>query len=190
MFGGSPNQMTTLGILSDTHIPDRVPELDVKILQTFRKAGVAAILHAGDVSVPRVIEELEQIAPVHAVRGNRDIFYLKQLPLQVKLNIDGVSIGMTHGHGTFSRYMIDKLQRAVVGKYAGKYVRRMLATFPTVDVIVFGHLHVPCNFRIDGKLLFNPGSTSYPFPRSYPPTFGLLHLEPGKEPRGEIIEIG
>jgi putative phosphoesterase len=181
--------MTVVGVLSDTHIPDRVPNLDAKVLRTFSKAGVAAILHAGDVSVPRVLEELEQVAPVHAVRGNRDIFYLLRLPMQVCLNIEGVSISMTHGHGTFSRYMVDKLQRAVNGRYAGKYVRRMLATFPDADVIVFGHLHVPCSFRINGKLLFNPGSTSYPFPRRYPPTFGLLYIEPGKEPRGEIIEI-
>ena len=181
--------MAILGILADTHIPDRVPDLHPKILQTFKEAGVTAILHAGDVSVPCVLDKLEQIAPVHAVRGNRDIFYLRRLPMRVRLNIDGVSIGMAHGHGTFSRYMIDKLQRVIQGRYAGKYLRRILATFPDADVIVFGHLHVPCSFRIDGKLLFNPGSTSYPYPRSYPPTFGLLHLEPGKEPRGEIIEI-
>jgi putative phosphoesterase len=181
--------MTILGVLADTHIPDRVPNLHPKIIQTFGEVGVAAILHAGDVSVPRVLEELEQIAPVYAVRGNRDIFYLRRLPLQVRINIDGVSIGMAHGHGTFNRYLIDKMQRTVAGRYAGKYVRRMLATFSNVDVIVFGHLHVPCSFRIEGKLLFNPGSTSYPFPRVFPPTFGLLHIEHGKEPRGEIIEI-
>jgi putative phosphoesterase len=181
--------MTVVGVLADTHIPDRVPDLDARVFRTFREAGVTAILHAGDVSVPRVLDELEQIAPVHAVRGNRDILYLRRLPMQARLNFDGVVIGMAHGHGTFSRYMIDKLQRAIKGRYAGKYVRRILATFPDADVIVFGHLHVPCSFRIDGKLLFNPGSTCYPFPRSYPPTFGLLHLEPSKEPRGEIIEI-
>jgi predicted phosphodiesterase len=38
-------------------------------------------------------------------------------------------------------------------------------------------------------LLFNPGSTSYPWPRDHPPTYGLLHLEQGKRPEGEIIEI-
>jgi predicted phosphodiesterase len=65
----------------------------------------------------------------------------------------------------------------------------MLHTFPDVDVIVFGHLHVPCNLHRDGKLLFNPGSTSSPWPRGEPATFGLLHLDTGKEPQAEIIEI-
>jgi putative phosphoesterase len=181
--------MTTLGVLADTHIPDRVPELNSKIVTIFRQAEVAAILHAGDVSVPRVIQELEVVAPVHAVRGNRDIFYLRNLPLRLQLNIGGVSIGMAHGHGTFPRYMIDKVDRSIYGRFDQKYIQRMLQSFPDVDVIVFGHLHVPYNLHLDGKLLFNPGSTSSPWPRTAPPTFGLLHLEQGKEPKGEIIEL-
>jgi predicted phosphodiesterase len=85
--------------------------------------------------------------------------------------------------------MIDKIQQAVYGRYVERYIKRMLQTFPEVEVIVFGHLHVPCNLHLEGKLLFNPGSTSYPWPRGDPATFGLLHLERGKEPEGEIIEI-
>jgi uncharacterized protein len=181
--------MTVVGVLGDTHIPDRVPNLDPKILETFRQNNVAAILHTGDISVLRVLKELEQIAPVYAVRGNRDIFYLRHLPLLVQVKIDGISIGMAHGHGTFNRYMLDKVQRTVKGRYVGKYIKRVLAAFPDAEVIVFGHLHVPCNFHLDGKLLFNPGSTCYPWPRNFPPSFGLLYLEPGKAPLGEIIEL-
>jgi putative phosphoesterase len=95
--------VTTLGVLADTHIPDRVPKLNSKVIQTFRQAQVAAILHAGAVSVLNVLQELEQVAPVHVVRGNRDIFDLRNLPLQVQLMIEGVSIRMAHGHGTFTR---------------------------------------------------------------------------------------
>jgi putative phosphoesterase len=181
--------MTVLGVLGDTHIPDRVPGIHSQILQTLKQKRVDAILHTGDISVPRVLAELEQIAPVHAVCGNRDILYLRHLPLQVQLNIDDVSIGMAHGHGTFSRYLLDKIQRTIEGRYAGMYLKRMLETFLDADVIVFGHLHVPCNFHLEGKLMFNPGSTCFPWPRNYPPSFGLLYLEPGKAPRGEIIEL-
>jgi len=181
--------MTTLGVLADTHIPDRASQLNPQVIKRFREAGVAAILHAGDVSVPRVLEELEQVAPVYAVRGNRDIFYLRNLPLQIQLKFEGISIGMAHGHGTFSRYMIDKVHQRVYGRLVERYYKRMLQTFPDMDVIVFGHLHEPCNIHLEGKLLFNPGSTSYPYPWGDPAAFGLLHLEPGKEPQGEIIEI-
>jgi hypothetical protein len=181
--------MTTLGVLSDTHIPDRVAELDARILQTFKHVGVTAILHAGDVSVPKVLDELSQIAPVHAVRGNRDIFYLMKLPLHVQLEFEGFKIGLAHGHGSFSRYPVDKIHRSIHGRLVERYLKRMLGAFTEVDVIVFGHLHVPCNLHLEGKLLFNPGSTCYPWPRGSIPTYGLLHLERGKEPVGEIIEL-
>jgi putative phosphoesterase len=91
--------MTTLGVIADTHIPDRAKQLNPRVFEIFTQAGVKTILHAGDVSTPRVLEELAQIAPVYAVRGNRDIFYLRNLPLQVRFSMDGVSIAMAHGHG-------------------------------------------------------------------------------------------
>lgn len=181
--------MTTLGVLADTHIPDRAPKLNSKVIQIFRQAGVETILHAGDVSVPGVLRELEQVAPVHAVRGNRDVFYLRELPMRIQMKVNGVSIGIAHGHGTFSRYMVDKLHRAMRGRLVERYIRRMLLAFPEEDVIVFGHLHVPCNFYIEGKLLFNPGSTTFPWPRSDPATVGLLQLKAGNKPQGEIITL-
>ena len=176
--------MTTLGVLADTHIPDRVPELNPKVIQIFRQVGVAAILHAGDVSVPHVLAELEQVAPVYAVRGNRDIFYLRNLPLRVQLDINGVSIGMAHGHGTFTRYMIDKIHRSIYGRLDEKYLQRMLQTFPDVDVIVFGHLHVPYNLHLDGKLLFNPGSPGFPWPRSFPSYIRFVAFGAGERTSG------
>ena len=103
--------------------------------------------------------------------------------------MDGVSVGMVHGYGTFSRYMIDKVHRLVYGKLVDRCIRRMLLTFPEVDVIGFGHTHMPCNVQLEGKLLFNPGSTSYPWPRDDMATSGLLHLEMGKEPQGEINKL-
>ncbi len=181
--------MKILGVLADTHIPDRVPKLDQRLLQRFSEGGVSAILHAGDVSVPRVLRQLEQVAPVYAVKGNRDIFALRQLPLQMSLNFEGISIGLAHGHGSFSRYVLDRIHRDIYGRLVERYIRRMLEAFPAVQVIVFGHLHVPCNFHLDGKLLFNPGSASYPWPRDNPATFGLLYLEKGAPARGEIIEL-
>jgi putative phosphoesterase len=182
--------MTTLGVLADTHIPDREPQLNPRILEIFQLAKVDVILHAGDVSTSGVLDELKQVAPVYAVQGNRDIVYLRQLPLRIEMDFEGVSIGMAHGHGTFSRYMVDKIHRAVSGRKVGRYLLRLLQAFPAVDVIVFGHLHVPCNFRLKGKLFFNPGSTSYPWPRGDPATLGLLHIDGNAGVEGEIISLG
>jgi predicted phosphodiesterase len=84
---------------------------------------------------------------------------------------------------------VDKIQRSLHGRMDEVYLQRMRLTFPDVDVIVFGHVHVACNIQLDGQLVFNPGSTSYPWPRSDPPSFGLLFLEQGQPPRGEIIQL-
>ena len=181
--------MTILGVIADTHVPDRVSRLEPRAVEVFRQAGVEAILHAGDVSVPRVLEELGQIAPVHAVRGNRDIFSLANLPLQIRLNIQGVSIGMAHGHGTLKNYLVDKMRWMVSNTKYERYIQRMLETFPDVDVIVFGHLHAPHNLHLEGKLVLNPGSASFLWPRKYPPSVGLLEIGEGKRVEGEIIYL-
>ena len=86
--------MVTLGVISDTHIPDRARSLERLVLDVFQSAGVKAILHAGDVSTPRVITQLEEIAPVHAVRGNRDWVALAHLPYQSLLTFDGIKVGV------------------------------------------------------------------------------------------------
>ena len=54
-----------LGILSDTHNLLRGEVLSVL-------EGVDCILHAGDICRPDILEKLETIAPVYAVRGNAD----------------------------------------------------------------------------------------------------------------------
>jgi putative phosphoesterase len=182
--------MITLGVLADTHIPDRSPRLDPQVVDIFQQARVKAILHAGDVSIPEVLEELGKIAPVHAVRGNRDIFYLRSLPMRVELNIAGVRIGMAHGHRSLRRYMVDKILRLIRSWSTEAYIRRMLQTFPNSDVIIFGHLHTPVNVHLEGKLVFNPGSTSYPMPRGELSTLGLLHIGSQGDVLGEIITLG
>ncbi len=54
-----------VGVISDTH-----SYMDVRALRLLQ--GVDHILHAGDIGDTRIIEELQGIAPVTAVRGNVD----------------------------------------------------------------------------------------------------------------------
>src|SRR5512143_3962257 len=96
--------MTTLGVIADSHIPDRMRDLPQGVYPAL--AGVEAILHAGDVCTQRVLDALAAIAPVYAVAGNRD-FFLK-LPLERQLTFDGVTIGLTHGHGGWRGYLREK----------------------------------------------------------------------------------
>ena len=61
-----------LGVVADTHIPDRVRSLHPDLLPGLKAANAEVILHAGDICSPVVLAELSQVAPVVAVRGNRD----------------------------------------------------------------------------------------------------------------------
>jgi putative phosphoesterase len=131
------------------------------------------ILHAGDVLVPELLDELRTFAPVHAVLGNNDVHELVGvLPETQLFTIDGVRVGMVHDSG------------ARVGRPA-----RMRRRFPDADVVVFGHSHQPmCEVGIDGQLLVNPGS---PTERRRAPThtIGVLDLSDGRVAHATIVDV-
>jgi putative phosphoesterase len=181
--------MITLGILADTHIPDRAPRLHPQIIPIFTQARVKAILHAGDVSTPAVLEELRQVAPVHAVRGNRDWFMLRNLPDTIFLEYGGVPIVLTHGHGSLREYLIDKYRFMQEGYRLERYQHRLQAAFPEARVIVFGHTHNALNQWANGQLLFNPGSPHFPGNVIKAPSLGLLHIEAGEIASSELISL-
>ncbi|HKF36105.1 MAG TPA: metallophosphoesterase family protein, partial [Ktedonobacteraceae bacterium] len=83
-----------IGVISDTHIPDFrwLPE---SVWQHF--AGVELIIHAGDLSVLRVIDELETIAPVVAVQGNVESGeVMLKLPIKREITVGHCRIGVVH----------------------------------------------------------------------------------------------
>ena len=180
--------MTVLGVIADTHIPDRTRQLNPAILPIFRDANVEAILHAGDISAPDVLRNLEQVAPVYAVQGNRDWLLLKQLPHNQVLTFEGVSLVLEHGHGLWRNYMVDRIHYLFFGMQERRYQNRLLAKYPQAQVIVYGHLHIPCNTWFGDIFLFNPGSASVPA-KKYTPSLGILKIRAGGEVEGEIIEL-
>ncbi len=163
--------MTLIGVLSDTHIPVVAPRLPREILEILEREGVSLILHAGDMVVPGVADDLWEVAPVRAVAGNMDYPPVQEAwPLRDVVQVEDVKIGLIHGwgppHGLFSRVMDAFGQREV-------------------DCVVFGHSHLPFNERRGGVLLFNPGTpTDTRF--SSVRTLGILEVE-GGEIRGRHI---
>lgn len=180
--------MIKIGVLADTHVNDRVRRLHPQILPLFQKAGVSIILHAGDICSPRVIAELETIAPVHVVQGNADVLRGRHFPLTVNLALEGVQIAMTHGQGTFLRYVRDRIRSIVFGpptfRYFEEQVVRSLGE--DADVLIFGHIHAAVNRKQNGQLLFNPGSASLPIYRGRSPSIGILTIANGTV-EGEIV---
>ena len=173
--------MLTLGIIADTHVPDKARQLNPRSLDIFRDAGVRAILHAGDISTPGVLSQLGEIAPIHAVKGNRDFVYLNHLPRELVLTFGGVRIGLAHGHGGLRGYIRSKIQYIRNGYQLDEFLPHFIGHFPQVAAVVFGHTHRPVNEIRDGKLLFNPGSACcFEDEKLYEPGVGLLYVDDGK----------
>lgn len=176
----------TLGVIADTHIPDRSRELNPAALEVFARAGVQAILHAGDICVPQVLAALQAVAPVHAVRGNRDWVRMRHLPAVLRLHFLGSYLVLVHGHGGLRGYFSEKLTHLFTGYQLTRYQRYLLSSFPEADIIVFGHSHRPLNLQIGRTLLFNPGSACCPELPEDAPTVGLLHIQDGSI-QGQLV---
>lgn len=179
--------MITLGVIADTHIPDRMKKLPPQVREVFR--GVTAILHAGDVSTASVLDELGTMAPVHAVAGNSDFVRLN-LPRDRVLEFGGVRIGLTHGHGGWGRYLLEKIVYHTVGFRLTRFTALARSSFAGAHVlaVVFGHIHRPVNRWEEGVLMFNPGSLAPDYFPPHGPAVGLLRLDGGRV-TGEIVQI-
>ena len=157
-----------LGLISDSHITKR-GELWPQVFDAF--AGVDAILHAGDVWSPAVIDELEEVAPVHVARGNGD-FGVDDARLQEQcvLRFDDVTVAMLHDFPSPSRRPADFVLAQARKRFPN----------PTPDVIVSGHTHIEETHQLDGLLCVNPGSPTLPHNKSLRlGTIAFLTLENG-----------
>ena len=179
-----------IGVLADTHIPDRTDELPAEIFDYFR--GVDLILHAGDVCEQVALDWLGTLAPVIAVRGNCDLDALPNLPEKTIISAGPWRIGLIHGHrsrlvetGDRYRYMRGDHKFADLRRYVRHAFDDQGGTVPNsadngndpppVHCIVFGHTHQVCQEMAGGVLLFNPGGV----PRSLgggPCRVGLLEI--------------
>lgn len=182
---------TILGVIADTHIPDRAARIPQTALDLFSERGVDAILHAGDLSTRRVLHILEEIAPVYAIRGNTDLSLVGQIPWVRRLEFESVTIGMAHGHGGWLRYIPDRVSFFFRGPLKFTYYENLArARVPDCKVVVCGHTHISANYWINGQLVFNPGSVTKPqvIIPGLLPSIGFLHLDEGNV-RGEIVFV-
>ena len=122
-----------IAVLADTHnfFEPRLPKLF---------AGAGHILHGGDIGLPRIILELEQIAPVTAVAGNTDEPEMRYRQTET-VELAGRKF-LVH-HIVKPRELSDSLRERIQRERP--------------HVVVFGHTHKPFCETIDGTLFFNPG---------------------------------
>lgn len=154
-------------VISDTHLT-RSHILPESFVHKVGREDI--ILHLGDMVSFEVMEYLQTLCQVEAVRGNCDMPDVRRgLPLKKIIELGGKKFGLIHGQGGQSQTL-----QMVKEEFAGK-----------VDVALFGHTHIPYLKRDNGTLYFNPGSLRDG--REGTNSFGILNLD--DEPRGEIIEI-
>jgi len=174
---GEPKPIT-FGIISDTHIPDRVRHLSEKVLEGLQSARVDIILHAGDAASVKAIHELEEIAPVRVVQGNRDWLLGLKFPHYLTFSAFGVRITVAHGHRTMLHYLFDKWATLQQGYRFERYYQHLAQDYPHADVIIFGHTHHQTVQWVKGQLFFNPGA-AYPCKYNhYHPQYGVLGITP------------
>ena len=139
-----------IGIISDTH-----DLLRPEVLALLPDCG--CILHTGDISSRRILDQLEQFAPVKVVRGNNDKEWVEGLPLYLDFEVAGLRVYMTH-------------KKKDLPKDVSPY-----------DLVIFGHSHQYSEVWMDhpgGRrtLMLNPGSCG---PRRFhqPITLALLTVQ-------------
>ncbi len=160
-----------IGVISDTHIPERTKTIPQAILEDFK--NVDMIIHAGDLVDLIVIDELSAACKnIKAVYGNMDPYEVKKgLPEKEIVKIGKYRIGIMHGNGAPFRLMELMKQSFKNDK---------------VDLIIFGHSHTPLS-EMDGDILFfNPGS---PTDKIFSPynSYGIIEINDKIEAR--IIKI-
>lgn len=147
-----------IGVISDTH-----GYLDGYIFHVFD--GVQQILHAGDVGEDRILDELEEIAPVQAVSGNVDFGLTARRPQKWCGDLWGVKICMTHGH------LLDQADYNMSSRefFVGE----------DPQIIIHGHSHIAKHETEDGISFLNPGAAGRSRFRDIP-SVAIIEVKPGK----------
>jgi uncharacterized protein len=169
-----------IGVVADSHVGEYLDALPAGVLEALE--GCDLVLHAGDLSVPAVLDDLEAVAPVVAVRGDHDRLEGLGLPETAVIVAGGRRIGLTHGRR--SRLVDSSVITASVlagrdlGYRAGLHAALARRTGP-VDCLVYGHWHEPVAVRRGSTLFFSPGAVC---------PYG--NVEGGRPPRRGVKGVG
>jgi uncharacterized protein len=170
-----------IGLISDTHLARPGEKLPPQVKAAFK--GVDLILHAGDIWIPSVLDELETIAPIIAAWGDddmeSDLAGDSRMTREKTLNPDGINLWLMH----------QKPAYGVMVPRAGISLRKVETTHKIPLVVVYGHTHKARIEHHKGVLVINPGSPTWP---EYIPELGtvaLLTVESGKA-EARIVELG
>jgi len=167
-----------IGLVADTHIPDIEKALPAEVLKAFQ--DVELILHAGDIYIPSVLDDLERIAPVLAARGDDDYgdtLTDKRVKSHHVLKLEGRTLWLIHERPY--PYRFPSLQ-------ASNSPRQRDPDAP--DIVIFGHEHRTIVQDSGGVLFVNPGSPTFLQYRRGLGTIGILTIDSG-QPQVRILQL-
>ena len=180
-----------IGLISDTHCAGSGWDLPRPVLRALN--GVELILHCGDLECLGVLDCLETIAPVLAVRGYEDpVEAGDRLAASTRvIAVEGIKIGMVHdiqwpgpkiatsGDATELIFPVGPVRDTLARKFG-----------EPVNVVVFGDTHQELVLNSGGVLLVNPGSPVYPARRrlGIMGTVGLLEVR-GGQATAQLVDL-
>ncbi len=179
-----------IGLVSDTHIQGDARDMPHQIMDAFR--GVDLILHMGDIYSISVLDRLELVAPVLAVRGYPDTLAPEDQrlasPTRV-MELAGKAIGMVHDLG----WPGPRVEAGITLRFPPMPTSELLTLKfgQMLDIVAFGDTHEELIEVHDGVLFINPGSPTIPGMRHAWDdlgTVGILEIAGGTV-RSEIVQL-
>ena len=160
-------------VIGDFHIPDRENSIPSEIWLEIQDFTFDLILCTGDLTDPKLLDQLKSLAPVKVISGNMDYWFgLRNLPRSLVINLKNCTIGLIHGNGIRPRGNHDQLSH--------------IAKEMQVDILISGHTHAQSVKKYNDVLLINPGSATGSWgggPSSGIPSFIIL------EEKEDILKI-
>jgi len=148
-----------IGVISDTH-----GLLRPEAVRALKNSDL--IIHPGDIGKPEVLQSLNSLAPVLAIRGNNDReAWAKKIPDILHLRVNGIGLYIIHD---VSDLEIDPATRGF-------------------HAVISGHSHKPGIIRREQVMFINAGSAG---PRRFklPVALARLQINGGKL-RAKIITL-
>lgn len=143
-------------IVSDTHGREK------NLMKVLEKVGqIDHLIHLGDVEGSEELICTMTEAPVTMVAGNNDFY--SDLPREEILTLGDYRALLTHGHYYYVGMGHERLREEARNK--------------KVDIVMYGHTHMPCIDQSEGLTILNPGSLSLPRQEGREPSYIVMEID-------------
>lgn len=102
--------------------------------------------------------------PSHIIAGNNDFF--TDLSREKEFVLEGKRIFIVHGHQYLVSIGEERIKREARNR--------------NVDIVMYGHTHVPSHSEEAGLLILNPGSIAYPRQSGRQSSYIVMELRQGE----------